>query len=86
MYVGTEYRLSMHGKTEGDVAARLTRMSERLDEYEKRIDCLQNTLGAIAREAGNISVRGRCGSCEQSLMLLDDGMLYCPKCGNGRPL
>lgn len=76
----------MHGKTEGDVAARLAQLSDRIDEYEKRIDCLETTLGAIASEIGDVSVCGRCQSCEKCLMLLDDGMLYCPNCGNGQPL
>lgn len=76
----------MHGKTEGDVAAQLSQMSDRLDEYEQRVECLQNTLQAITREVGDISISSPCGSCEECLLILKDGMMYCPECGNGRPL
>jgi len=59
-------------------------LRERLVETEERVEQLQNTLQAVAREAGIASVTHPCRRCEQSLLLVRDGRIYCPSCRYGR--
>ena len=61
-------------------------LAQRVVEVEERLDCLETTLAAVADEIDGISLSGQCSNCEEALLLIKDGTLYCPCCGNGRPL
>ncbi len=61
-------------------------LAERVVEMEKQLDRLETTLAAVADEIDGISLSSQCGKCEESLLLIKDGTLYCPYCGNGDPL
>lgn len=59
---------------------------ERLAALEQRVDQLQNTLKAVARESDSVTVHGPCPACEQCLLLLKGSTMYCPHCGDGQNL
>jgi hypothetical protein len=61
-------------------------MAEQLVEAEKRLDCLETTLSAVADEVEGLSLSSRCSKCEESMLLIRDGILYCPSCGDGHSL
>lgn len=61
-------------------------LRERIVEVEERMDCLETTLAAVAGETNSLSLGGRCDGCDESLMLIKDGTIYCPHCGNGQSL
>lgn len=60
--------------------ARLERLTERLEADERALVQLRNTVDALARETAGITVCHPCDRCEQSLMLLREGTMYCPHC------
>lgn len=59
---------------------------DRLVKTEKRIDCLETTLAAVTEEIDGLSLSSRCSKCEESMLIIRDGMLYCPHCGDGHSL
>lgn len=61
-------------------------LAERVLEAEQRLDCMERTLAAVTDEIDGVSLSSRCGKCEQSLLLIKDGMLCCPNCGDGHSL
>lgn len=61
-------------------------LAERVLSAEQRLDCIETTLAAIADEIDGLSLSSRCSKCEESLLLIKDGMLYCPHCGSGHTL
>jgi len=61
-------------------------LAERVVRAERRIDCMETALAAVTDEIDGVSLSSRCSKCEQSLLLIKDGMLHCPNCGNGHPL
>ncbi|WP_324664519.1 hypothetical protein [Haloarcula sediminis] len=61
-------------------------LAQRVVEVENRLDCLETTLASVADEIDGLSLSSPCGKCEKSLLLIKDGTLYCPYCGNGDPL
>ena len=61
-------------------------LAERLVEVEQRLDCMETTLAGVANEIEGVSLSSRCSKCQQSLLLIKDGMLYCPNCGDGHSL
>lgn len=61
-------------------------LAERILRAERRIDCMETTLAAVTDEIDGVSLSSTCSKCEQSLLLIKDGMLYCPNCGNGHSL
>ncbi|WP_436343777.1 hypothetical protein [Natronorubrum sp. FCH18a] len=70
-----------------DATARLERtesqlrdVTARLERVESRLPLLENTVRAIARQAG-VSVGCPCTRCERSYLLVADGMMTCPTCG-----
>lgn len=66
------------------LAAQCDELSERLAETERRVEQLRNALCAVARAGSDVSVTHSCRHCEQSLMLVRNGQLYCPNCRYGR--
>lgn len=61
-------------------------LAERVLKAEERINCIETTLAAVADEIDGISLSSRCSKCEESLLLIKDGTLYCPYCGDGHSL
>ena len=61
-------------------------LAERIVKAEERIDCMETTLAAVTDEIEGVSLSSRCSKCQQSLLLIKDGMLYCPNCGDGHSL
>ncbi|MDS0284650.1 hypothetical protein [Haloarcula onubensis] len=61
-------------------------LAERILQAEQRIDCMETTLAAVADEIDGVSLSSRCSKCEESLLLVKEGMLYCPYCGDGHSL
>ena len=61
-------------------------LAERIVTVERRLDCMETTLAAVADEIDGLALSSRCSNCEESLLLIKDGMLCCPNCGDGRPL
>ena len=57
---------------------------ENRPELEQRVDQLENTVRALARETGSITLHGPCQSCGQCLVFLRNGQMYCPHCGGGQ--
>lgn len=76
----------MQELTEGDVASELDRIRTRLDREEQRVERLENTLKAVARETTDLTISVPCSKCERCLLVRIQGEMYCPKCGNGRTL
>lgn len=76
----------MRGDTErrGEMAMRLE--GETRTDLEQRVERLENTLKAVARESESISVRGPCQNCGQCLVFNRDSTMYCPYCGDGQNL
>ncbi|ELY46196.1 hypothetical protein C496_01476 [Natronorubrum tibetense GA33] len=82
---GYDYR---HGRTSpADPTPRLERtvselrdVTARLERIETRLPLLENTLRAVAREAG-VSIGCPCDRCERSYLLIANGMMTCPTCG-----
>ncbi|QRV17357.1 hypothetical protein [Haloterrigena salifodinae] len=58
---------------------RLRELEERLDDAERDIDRLENTLRGIVRETNDISVGGLC-KCGKSLLIVRQRTVYCPHC------
>ncbi|KMT45833.1 hypothetical protein EL22_27035 [Halostagnicola sp. A56] len=67
------------------LSAELEQMTARLEATERRLGRLQNTVNAVAREAG-VSMDGPCGHCGRSHLIVADGTLRCPSCGYRRSL
>ncbi|WP_440764936.1 hypothetical protein [Natronorubrum sp. DTA7] len=61
-------------------ASELRNVTARLERIETRLPLLENTLRAVARQAG-VSIGCPCGHCERSYLLIADGMMTCPTCG-----
>lgn len=61
-------------------------LAERIVKAEQRIDCMERTLAAVTDEIEGVSLSSRCSKCEESLLLIKNGMLYCPNCGDGHSL
>jgi len=61
-------------------------LARRVLRAEQRIECMETTLAAVTDEIEGVSLSTRCSKCEKSLLLIKDGMLYCPQCGDGHPL
>lgn len=55
-------------------------------ELERKVDRLQNTLQALARETSNVTLHGPCPACGQCLLFLKRNTMYCPCCGDGQNL
>ncbi|NUC71837.1 hypothetical protein HTZ84_05840 [Haloterrigena sp. SYSU A558-1] len=58
---------------------RLRELEERLDDAERNIDRLENTLRGIVRETDGVSVGGPC-KCGESLLIVRHRTVYCPHC------
>lgn len=65
------------------VAAEIENLERRLAAIEDEQYLLRNTLCGLARENG-ITVGGVCSDCNRSYVLIERGMLYCPKCRTQR--
>jgi len=61
-------------------------LAERVVDAEQRLDCLETTLAAVADEIDGLSLSSRCSKCEESMLIIKDGTLYCPTCGAGHSL
>lgn len=61
-------------------------LAERVRKAEQRIDCMENTLAAVASEIDGLSLSCRCSKCESAMLLITDGVLHCPNCGDRHSL
>lgn len=61
-------------------------LTKRLVETEKRMSRLETTLAAVTEEIDGLSLSSCCSKCEESMLIIKDGMLYCPHCGDGHSL
>jgi len=75
----------MDGQTIAETLSK-QELAKRVVNVEDRVDCLETTLAAVADEMDGISLSSRCSKCEESLLLIKDGTLYCPHCGDGHSL
>lgn len=66
-----------------EASTQLDQITERLEKHEQRLERLQFTLRAVVRETSDVSISGPCGQCNRCYLLLKNGMMYCPQCGNG---
>lgn len=66
------------------LAHQYDQLRERIAETELRVEQLQNTLGAVAKEVGDVSVTHPCRRCERCFVLVRDDRLFCPECGYHR--
>ncbi|WP_440771226.1 hypothetical protein [Natronorubrum sp. DTA28] len=64
----------------GRTASERRDVTARLERIETRLPLLENTLRAVARQAG-VSIGSPCGHCERSYLLVANGMMTCPTCG-----
>lgn len=64
---------------------RLEDVIDRQEELDGRLEMIENTLQAVAEEQG-LSIGGACTDCGQSLLVIENGRLSCPVCGNQRQL
>lgn len=55
-------------------------------DLEQRVERLENTLRAIARETDSVTLRGPCRDCEECLIIQTNRGLHCPNCGDGGPI
>lgn len=67
------------------LAAEIELLQRRVAATEHTQDLLRNTVVALARESGQ-TVGSPCSRCDQSYVLITDGMLYCPTCRDRRTL
>lgn len=56
-------------------------VSERLEEVTTRLEQVERTLCALAREVADVQVAGPCTHCEGSLLVIRNNTLTCPACG-----
>ena len=75
-----EPRLPPAGRRQRSPVDRLAKLERRLEETDRRVLLLHNTLRGVAREAG-VSIGCPCDRCERSYLLVSDGLLVCPQCG-----
>jgi len=61
-------------------------LAERVLQAEQRLDCMETTLAAVTAEIDGVSLSSQCSKCEAALLLIKDGMLCCPNCGDGHSL
>ncbi|SIR87586.1 hypothetical protein [Natronorubrum thiooxidans] len=57
----------------------------RLDQTESTLQLLERTVHAVARQS-DVSIGGPCNRCEQSYLLIVDGIMQCPTCGYRRSI
>lgn len=67
------------------VTAELEALEQRLAKLEHEQALVRNTLCGLAREA-NVAVGGVCSDCDRAYVLIDRGMMYCPKCRTQRTI
>ena len=75
----------MNGQTSAESLSN-QELAKRVLEAEQRVDCIETTLAAVTAEIDDISLGNRCTRCEGALLLIKDGMLHCPNCGDGHSL
>jgi len=57
---------------------------DRLDEQEREIERLKNTLRGITHKLDGVSMSGRCCHCNRAYVIISHGEVYCPACGSRR--
>lgn len=65
--------------------SQLRDVTARLDRTESKLQLLERTVHAVARQS-DVSIGGPCDRCEQSCLLIVDGMMQCPTCGYRRSI
>lgn len=73
-----------HIEQERPLQEQLTQVRNQQEELEHRLEMLENTLQAVATQDGN-SIGGECQECNQCLLVIQNGVMDCPKCGHQRP-
>ena len=61
------------------VSTRIDDLETALEETNRRVDRLENTLQALARERDDVSIAGPC-NCGESLLIIRQRTIYCPEC------
>lgn len=51
---------------------------------EEKVDRLENTVKALARESASVNLHGPCPSCDDCHLFVRHGRMYCPHCGDGQ--
>lgn len=67
------------------LAAELEPLERRLARLEHEHDRIRNTLCGLAREA-DVTIGGACSDCDQAYVLIERGMMHCPKCRTRRAI
>ncbi|WP_339103454.1 hypothetical protein [Haloterrigena salinisoli] len=60
-------------------ARRLRELEARLEDAERQIGRLENTLRGVVRETNDVSVGGPC-KCGKSLLIVRQRTVHCPQC------
>ena len=84
MYADAEIILC--GAVPNHISIMAVRLERETDDLERHVSRLENTVKAVARESGSVTVHGPCQHCNDCLLFYRDGTLYCPHCGDGRHL
>ncbi|WP_230198534.1 hypothetical protein [Halopiger goleimassiliensis] len=58
---------------------RLRDLEARLDDTERKVDQLENTLCGVVRELNEVSIAGPC-KCGKALLIVHQQTVYCPQC------
>ena len=58
---------------------RLRELEARLDDAERQIGQLENTLRGVVRETNGVSIGGPC-KCGEALLIVHQQTVYCPQC------
>ena len=58
---------------------RLREFEARLDDAERQIGQLENTLRGVVRETNDVSIAGPC-KCGKALLIVRQQTVYCPQC------
>ena len=67
------------------LTAEIEALEQRLASLEHDHELLRNTLCGLAREA-DVTVGGVCAKCDRAYVLIERGMMHCPKCRTQRSI
>lgn len=67
------------------VTAQIETLERRLARLEHEQELLRNTLCGLARET-DVTVGGICSDCDRAYVLVERGMMHCPKCRTQRAI
>lgn len=73
------------GRWQRTLHRQFSELETELEENRRRVLQLENTLKAITRQASDLSIGGPC-SCEESLLIVRQNVIYCPECDYRRTM